>query len=141
MLSRLPEKVILGQPITIHWDPNALDSSSLFLYRKKSFFFWKNYTRLINNGSQQIIVDSKEFQIELCSLKLLGFRRLFFYKPEVRIISLKGIEMSAEIPESQAQMAKPKISAHKIQMRRKLPSFGFSLPNVKIHLTSIETID
>jgi hypothetical protein len=141
MLSKLPEKVILGQPVTIHWDPNSIASKSLFLYRKKSFFFWKNYTRLKNNGSQQIIVDSKEFQIELCSLKLLGFRRLFFYKPRVRIISLKGIEMSAAIPENRAQLAKPEISAHKIQMSRKVPSFGLSLPNVKIHLTSIETID
>jgi hypothetical protein len=133
---QLSEKVLLGEPATMQWNP-SIAGRFVLIYNKKAFWYWKNCTLIKNTGTYNTVVDSKEFCIEIFKFSLLGLKSIIRYKPEVKVVTMEGLDSSIKIGESRVVLDNTQISKYNFQLLKGNISTNPRVDCIKIHLKSI----
>ena len=90
---RTNHKFILhGSTIKVSWYYDDSKHSSIFIWHKKGFWFWKNYTAITSTGETSFLVSQNPFIVEIRTFTILGFKTISKLELPVNSLQTKGLE-------------------------------------------------
>jgi hypothetical protein len=142
MLKTQNKFILEGGTIDVSWKFDRKAVGFLFIWRRGSFWFWKNYARIPSMGKMNFRAEGNKFDLEVRKLSIAGIKtisRLTLPVKQLSIENLAGLSLNhPEILMKQMSMTtvkdtKSAIYHSKINMNIKSPSiqiksFGHILP-------------
>ena len=84
--------IIHGSTLKVNWNYSKKPSGYIFLWTKKSAWFWRNYTLIPSNGETSFRVFQNPFTVEIRKLTISGFKTISKLELPVYSLQTKGLE-------------------------------------------------
>jgi len=90
---RTNHKFILhGSTIQVSWNTANQVKGAIFIWYKRSFWFWRNYTSISATGEMSFRVNQNPFIVEIRKFTILGFKTISKLELPVHSLQTKGLE-------------------------------------------------
>lgn len=90
---RTNHKFILhGSTIKVSWNYGNRENGTIFIWHKKSFWFWRNYTSISATGEISFLVSQNPFIVEIRTFTILGFKTISKLELPVHSLLTRGLE-------------------------------------------------
>jgi hypothetical protein len=92
MLKTNHKFILHGSTIPVSWNYDNSEHRSLYIWHKKSFWPWRNYTSISATGETSFRVNQNPFIVEIRQLTILGFKTISTLELPVNSLKTKGLE-------------------------------------------------
>lgn len=137
MLKKLPEKLLLGQTIPISWNARSFNRHWLIFRNKRSFWFWKNYLFIRNNGKHEILVDQQDYRLRIYKTGFLRLTKILDYQPVVFNVTVNSIENQVRIPKALVQPKRMDLKNISIKTKNDKLASKVKMPAIKLSITNL----
>lgn len=131
------QKPLLGETVQLKWDKKKHIGGWLIAYNKSSFWFWKNYFFIENNGSYDLLIDRMDFRFSLYRLKFLGLKKILDYQPKVKNVSLHSLEQDIGLPDILLKSSDTTIRKIKILNKKEKLSAKLNVPSTQLNISKL----
>lgn len=128
----------IGESVKLTWSKEKNYSKWIIVFKKRSFWFWKNCFLVKNKGALVLLLDQVDFKVRIYSIRFFRLKKLVDYNPNVIKFTLNSLVGAVNIKESLNIQKKFKFNMNSsyirpIQMNSKLilPQSQINIPYLK----------